>query len=151
MRRRIAGLLLAVLTAWLSPAAAEHLFMARSVLPFPEAMSALQEQIRAHGYRVSRVQRVDIGLTRMGYKTDKYRVVFFGRPDEVRTLTARYPQLATYLPLKIAIFAEEQESLLVSADPMEIYDFVDAPEVRAARAAWSRDIMSIFEALRGME
>ena len=63
---------------------AEDIVMARSTLPFPEAMLALQESIRAHGYTLSRVQRVDIGLTGMGYKTDKYRIVFAGKPDEIR-------------------------------------------------------------------
>jgi len=50
---------------------AEDIVMARSTLAFPEAMLALQESIREHGYTLSRVQRVDIGLTGMGYKTDK--------------------------------------------------------------------------------
>jgi uncharacterized protein (DUF302 family) len=151
MKTRILGLLMAGLLAWLPTASAEHLLMARSVQPFPEAMSTLQERISAHGYTVSRVQRVDIGLTKMGYKTDKYRVVFFGKADEVKALIAKYPELGAYLPLKIAIFAEEQESLLISADPVEIYDFVDAPEVKAARERWSAAISAIFDEMRAIE
>ncbi len=34
---------------------------------FPEAMNALQSAIAEEGYKVSRVQRVDIGLTGSGY------------------------------------------------------------------------------------
>ena len=54
-------------------------------------MLALQESIRDHGYIVSRVQRVDIGLTGMGYKTDKYRIVFAGKAEEIRTSQKRRP------------------------------------------------------------
>ena len=43
--------------------AAEELFMVRSQLAFPEAMTVLQQTIRENGYQVSRVQRIDIGLT----------------------------------------------------------------------------------------
>jgi len=71
--RRRAGLLLAALLAWAAlPAAADELTMVRSVQPFPEAMLTLQEAIKAQGYTITRVQRVDVGLTRMGYKTDLY-------------------------------------------------------------------------------
>ena len=69
------------------------LMMMRSSQPFPETMSELQAIIKSHGYVVSRVQRVDIGLTMMGYKTDKYRVVFFGKYDELQELTNKYPEL----------------------------------------------------------
>ena len=43
-------------------------------------MAVLQHAIGTQGYTLSRVQRVDIGLTESGFKTDKYRVVFFGKP-----------------------------------------------------------------------
>lgn len=151
MSKRMPWLLLAGLLAWLPTASAEHLLMARSVQPFPEAMSTLQESIRAHGYQVSRVQRVDIGLTKSGYKTDKYRVVFFGKPDEVRTLVAAHPEMAAYLPLKLAIFAEENESLLIAADPAEIYDFVEGADAAAARQRWSHDVNAIFDDIRAAE
>lgn len=151
MNTRLSWLLLAGLLAWLPSASAEHLLMARSVQPFPEAMSTLQERIKAHGYQISRVQRVDIGLTRSGYKTDKYRVVFFGKPEEVKTLVDAHPELAVYLPLKMAIFAEENESLLIASNPEEIYDFVDSPDVVAARSRWLHDISAIFAEIRAIE
>ena len=70
-------MVLIALLAWqfAVPVNAEEILMARSLQPFPETMLALQDSIRDHGYTLSRVQRVDIGLTGMGYKTDKYRIV----------------------------------------------------------------------------
>ncbi len=63
---------------------ASDLIMARSHEKFPEAMLTLQTSVKEHGYTVARVQRIDIGLTGMGYKTDKYRVVFVGKADEIQ-------------------------------------------------------------------
>jgi uncharacterized protein (DUF302 family) len=107
------GLLLLALQS----AAADELIMIRSVLPFPEAMLVLQDSIAAHGYTVSRVQRIDVGLTGMGYKTDLYRIVFAGKLDEIRMLTRQAPQLIPYLPPKISIFAEGEQTVLVTLTP----------------------------------
>jgi uncharacterized protein (DUF302 family) len=90
--------------------------MVRSLQPFPEAMLTLQESIRDHGYTISRVQRVDIGLTGMGNKTDKYRIVFFGKVDEVRGLTGKAPQMIPYLPFKISIFAKGGQTILITSN-----------------------------------
>ncbi|MDH3526718.1 MAG: DUF302 domain-containing protein [Gammaproteobacteria bacterium] len=125
-------------------AAAEELLMARSKQPFPETMLALQESIRAHGYTVSRVQRVDIGLTGMGYKTDKYRIVFAGKLDEIRYLSEKAPQLIPYLPPKISIFAEGSQTILVSANP-KLYAEIAGDAVEPAFFdRWESDLRSIF-------
>ncbi len=65
-----------ILLCFAATTSASDLLMVRSQQGFPEAMLTLQTSIREHGYAISRVQRIDIGLTGMGYKTDKYRIVF---------------------------------------------------------------------------
>ena len=110
----------------------------------PEAMLALQESIREHGYTVSRVQRIDVGLTGMGYKTDKYRIVFAGKIDEIREMTRRSPQLAAYLPPKISIFAESGHTVLVSMNP-EIFAEIAGDAIDPVIFdRWSSDLRSIF-------
>jgi len=127
---------------------AEDLLMVRSPHSFPEAMLALQSAIDGHGYTLSRVQRVDIGLTGSGFVTDKYRVVFFGKIDEIRTLTTRYPQLIPYLPLHMTIFAEDEETLVVMEDPARLAQVVTDPEAAAQFRRWHNDALSIFDELR---
>jgi uncharacterized protein (DUF302 family) len=127
---------------------AEDLMMLRSTQPFPETMSTLQNVIKQHGYVVSRVQRVDIGLTNMGYKTDKYRVVFFGKHEELEQLTDTYPELAAYLPLKIAIFSEETETLLVTTDPIKFSEMFPDEALKKHFKQWSEDTGSIFNQIR---
>jgi uncharacterized protein (DUF302 family) len=99
---------------------AQGLLMARTELDFPEAMAALQQSITEHGYRVSRVQRVDYGLTRRGFETDRYRVVFFGKAEEIDELVSSHPEMIPFLPLKVVIFAEEDQTLVTAIDPGEL-------------------------------
>jgi len=124
--------------------AAEEMIMIRSVLPFPEAMLALQESIAAHGYTVSRVQRIDIGLTGMGYKTDKYRVVFAGKIDEIRELTSKSPKLTPYLPPKVSIFAEGEQTILVTINPRIYAEIAGDAIDPVIFDRWESDLRSIF-------
>ena len=125
-------------------AVAEDMIMTRSVLAFPEAMLALQASIAAHGYTVSRVQRIDIGLTGMGYKTDKYRIVFAGKIDEIRELTRKAPQLTPYLPPKISIFAEGDQTILVTINPKEYAAIAGDAVDPVFFDRWESDLRSIF-------
>lgn len=148
MKRWLPALLLCLLSL---PSTAEDMLMVRSHAAFEESMLMLQEAISKQGYVLSRVQRVDIGLTGSGYKTDKYRVVFFGKPEEVRELSTRYPGLIPYLPLQIAIFAEADETLLVAANPMRLSTAYDDPELDKRFARWEQDLQGILDRVRAGE
>jgi len=130
-----------------SQSQADDLLMARTRLSFPEAMLKLQDSIREQGYTVSRVQRVDIGLTTSGYATDKYRVVFFGTAELIKRLSDNYPQLIPYLPFKIAIFAEGEETLLIAANPRQLTDKTH-PELEDVMKKIEKDMLLIFETMR---
>ena len=144
--KRLPGIILYALILMQLPQAAlaEDMIMTRSVLAFPEAMLALQESIAAHGYTVSRVQRIDIGLTGMGYKTDKYRIVFAGKIGEIRELTNKAPQLTPYLPPKIAIFAEGDQTILVTINPKLYADIAGETIEPVFFDRWESDLRSIF-------
>ena len=138
----------AALLLGLAAARADELVMVRSLQAFPETMLTLQEAIRRHGYVISRVQRVDVGLTRMGYKTDLYRVVFYGKPEEIRRLRRDYPDLIPYLPLKLSVFAENGQTLVVGVRPLALWAFFDHPELFDMFARWDRDLQSILDEVR---
>ena len=129
---------------------AEQLMMARTKQNFPEAMLKLQETIRNFDYTVSRVQRIDIGLTASGYATDKYRIVFFGTEKEIALISKKYPHLTPYIPWKIAIFAEQQDTLLVSANPMQLSN-KQHPGADKYLLKWKTDIEKIMNILRESE
>lgn len=148
MKRIPAALLLAGALLFSANLLAAQLIMVRSTQSFPETMLALQEAITAQGYTVSRVQRVDVGLTASGYATDRYRVVFFGKADEVHEITGKHPEMIPYLPWKIVIFAEEEETLMVTYDPESFSAFFPDEDLAEAFAAWRRDIHEILERVR---
>ena len=150
---RLSSLLLVVLLLgqWPVQATADGLLMVRTALTFPEAMLALQESIRDHGYTVSRVQRVDIGLTGMGYKTDKYRIVFAGKYDEIREVSDKVPELVAYMPPKISIFAEGEQTILVTAHP-SLYAGIAGDRVDPVIFdRWESDLLSIMHDVRTAE
>lgn len=130
---------------------ADELMMARITRPFPEAMQTLQDTIRARGYTVSRVQRVDVGLQSGGFQTAEYRIVFFGRPEEIRTLAQAHYELIPYLPLNIVVFAEGDDTLILAASPLKLAAFFDGAELRPTFARWEQDMRSIFSELKSAD
>ena len=148
MRKVIQYLMLFVLTVFAAPSMAADLLMVRTRQNFPEAMLTLQTSIREHGYEVTRVQRIDVGLTGMGYKTDKYRVVFVGKPKEIQYLVNKYPVLAAYMPPQISIFAEHDETVLVTANPMVYAEMISDESDKVLFRRWESDVYSVFDDIK---
>ncbi len=140
-----------ILLCFAATTSASDLLMVRSQQGFPEAMLTLQTSIREHGYAISRVQRIDIGLTGMGYKTDKYRIVFVGKPKEIQYLVDKYPVLAAYMPPQISIFAESGETVLVTANPMIYAEMIDNEKDKVLFKRWESDVYSVFDDIRDAE
>jgi uncharacterized protein (DUF302 family) len=149
--RILQRLLLVSTLAFGTTAVADELILARVPAAFPETMNTLQEVIRNHGYTVSRVQRVDVGLTKTGYQTAEYRVVFFGKPEQIEKLPQRYPELVPYLPLSITIFAERDETLLVALNPTKLSDFFPQKELRKYFQEWEQAVVDIVEKVKAEE
>jgi uncharacterized protein (DUF302 family) len=144
--RSIGSFLLLVCLAL--PAQAADLLTVRSQQNFEEAMSTLQSAIAARGYRVSRVQRVDVGLEAKGYKTDRYRVVFYAKPGQLEQLADKYPTLIPYLPLNVAIFAEGGNTILAAPRPSILREMFPQPELQPIFEGWEKDVTSILDEVR---
>ena len=130
------------------PAVGQGLLMARSTQMFPEAMTQLQGAIGARGYTVTRLQEVNENLAKMHYQSDMYRVVFFGKYQEVKELSEKHPDLIPYLPLSITIFAEGDQAVLVAAHPLAFAEFFPDPELKVVFERWERDLISIMDEVR---
>lgn len=133
----------------LLPVHANDLIMVRSKQDFPETMTNLQHAILNHGYHITKVQRVDIGLTASGFKTDKYRLVFLGNKYMLEKLPNKYPELIPYVPLKIAIFAEDGQTLMVAMNMENLEKYYPGkPEISKAFRQWRKDLLSILHEAR---
>ena len=150
---KLSRLLLVALLVFQWPALlhADGLVMVRTSLKFPEAMLALQGSISEHGYTVSRVQRVDVGLTGMGYQTDMYRIVFAGKYEEIREICDKVPELVAYMPPKISIFAEGDQTILVTPHP-SLYAGIAGDRLDPVMFhRWASDLESILHDVRTAE
>ena len=150
-RRSLRWALAALTVLAATPSLSQDLLMVRSRQDFPEAMISLQESLREHGYSLTRVQRVDIGLTHAGYRTDKYRIVFFGKKAEIDRVTEHHPELIPYLPLQVAIFAENGETLVVGPNPGRFVEIFPATELAVIFQRWESDLRSILDDVRKAE
>jgi len=137
------------LTLFLSaPALAEGLLMARTDNQFPEAMTLLQSAISSHGYKITRLQQVNENLAKRHFKSDMYRVVYFGKYDEIKQATATHPELIPFLPLSITIFAEGDQAILVASHPRMLETFFPDPGLKPLFERWEKDTAAIMDEVR---
>lgn len=132
-----------------APVSAQGLIMARSNQMFPESMTLLQAAITSRGYSITRLQQVNENLAKMHYPSDMYRVVFFGKYDEIKAITARHPDLIPYLPLSITIFAEDNQAILVANHPRTFEEYFPYPELKPVFEQWESDLVQIMDEMRG--
>lgn len=129
-------------------AAADNMIMGRVPMRAEIVLEYVKSSIEEHGYTIAHLQLCDGGMTDFGYETDFYRVVFFGKIDEVRMISARYPELVSYLPLKIAVIAEKDETLLTVLNPEALAPFYDDETIQIQLGRWQSDLESIFDDVR---
>lgn len=149
MKNRLLGCWLAglMLCASLS-AMANGLLMVRTDNQFPEAMTLLQNAISTRGYKITRLQEVNENLAKRDFKSDMYRVVYFGKYDEVKAVTASHPELTPFLPLSITIFAEGDQAILVASHPGLLARFFPDPRLKPLFDKWEVDMLAIMEEVR---
>ncbi|MBT9568561.1 MAG: DUF302 domain-containing protein [Thiobacillus sp.] len=145
LTRMIAGAVLALVVV--NAARADDLLMVRMEKPFPEAMTLLQSAISSRGYTITRLQQVNENLERRDFKSDMYRVVYFGKLEEIRKVSAQQPELMPFLPLNITIFAEGDQAILVSSRPKTLHGFFPNPALKAVLDRWEGDIVAIMDEL----
>ncbi len=127
---------------------ADNLLMVRVHQPLNATLNHLRNVIHEQGYKVTRVDLVNIGLLGMGYTSNEYRAVFFGKADEIHRLTREYPELVPYLPLRIAVFAEGESTLLVTLNPVVYGDFLPDGKPGEIIRQWRKDIETILSKMQ---
>jgi uncharacterized protein (DUF302 family) len=129
-------------------ATADNMIMARIPMHAEIVLEYVKSSVEEHGYTVAHLQLCDGGMKDFGYESDFYRVVFFGKIGEVRMISAKYPELVSYLPLKIAVVAEKDETLLTVLNPEALAPFFAEEELIIQLARWHNDLVSILEDVR---
>lgn len=142
--------LLLVLTLLVSSAAsmADNMVMSRIAMRAEIVLEYVKTSVEEHGYDIAHLQLCDGGMKDFGYESDVYRVVFFGKVDEVRWISEHHPELVSYLPLKIAVIAEGDETLITALNPEVLSPFFADRSVQIQVGRWSNDLNSIFQDVR---
>lgn len=131
-----------------APAVADGLLMARTKNQFPEAMTLLQSAISSRGYTITRLQQVNENLQKRHFASDMYRVVYFGKYDEIKQVTAKHPELIPFLPLNITVFAEGNQAILVASQPRMLEGIFTDPEMKPLFERWEKDTEAIIDEVR---
>jgi len=123
---------------------AENMIMLRVNSSYDNVMIALKDKLVEYSYKVAHVQKCDGGLHSMGYKSDDYKVVFFGKLKEVRYLSKKYPQIIPFVPLKVAVIKEADSVVLVALNPSSLTSYFKEKELTTQFRRWENDIRAIF-------
>lgn len=144
-----------MLLAWLLlvPAHAdEKLLTIRSPQAFDPALEQVQEVLKKHNFTVAHIQKCDGGLQDMGYTTDSYRIVFFGRLEEVRALSKTHPELVPLFPFKLAVYAEGKDTLFSILNPAELAPLLDADkDLQQQLTAWEKDFRAVLGEMQAVQ
>ncbi len=127
------------------PVNAENMIMTRIHMDFIDGQEKLAGLLGEYGYEVAHVQKCDGGLKGFGYSTDLYRTIFYGKLEEVRSLSDEYPELIPYLPLKMALIQERNSIVLVALNPQSLADYFPQAPLQVQFTRWESDIRSIFD------
>jgi len=145
MITRITSYLSLILLLMVGNAFADNMVMARVPMKADLTFEHLKDAIEGHGYSVAHVQLCDGGMKEFGYKSDLYRVVFFGKIEEVSHISEDHPEFVPYVPLKMTVVAERGETLLSIVNPQTyaVY-YPNDKDMQIQFARWYNDILSIL-------
>lgn len=126
---------------------AEEFAITRVNTDFANAWQALKEGVGEYQYKTAYLQRCDFALTQRNYKSDRYRILFFGQYEEMEYLSRKYPQIVPYLPLKVVVMEEGGSALLMN-NPITMLISSVAPEDAHIIERWHTDLQAIFASIR---
>jgi uncharacterized protein (DUF302 family) len=125
--------------------AQEKLLSVRTTQGFDATLERVQDVLKQHGFSVAHIQKCDSGLQGMGYKTDNYKIVFFGRVEEVRALSKQYPDLVPLFPFKLAIYVDGEETVMSVLNPEAVAPLLNTdPALQQQLTAWGKDFRAVL-------
>ena len=147
-------LLLAALLLLMGSAHAitNDMMMVRMHIKAEVAIEYLKSALEQRGYAIAHTQKCDGGMHSFGYTTDFYRSIFFGKGTEAREIAKAHPDFVSYIPLKMTVVAERDETVMSIVNPHAFDRFYsDDPMMLQHFKNWHHDILSIFSDLRAAE
>ena len=126
----------------------DELLIERVNAKFSYTWLALDKTIKANGYKAAYLQRCDFALNERHYKSDKYRILFFGQYDEMKAMSKKYPEIAPFIPLKVTVMEEGKHTLIITTPPITLLPLVKTDEDRMQIFRWNEDVKSILKQVK---
>jgi len=128
------------------------MMMLRMHMKADMAIEYLKSALEQRGYAIAHTQKCDGGMHSFGYTTDFYRSIFFGKGAEAREISKAHPDFVSYIPLKMTVVAEREETVMSIVNP-HVFDRFYSDDLMMLQyfKNWHHDILSIFSDLRAAE
>ena len=122
-----------------------QMLLVRADHKFEDTLDIVKDVLHKNGFEVAHVQRCDGGLKHMGYNTDKYRIVFFGRLEEVREISKTHSELIPFLPFKLLVYAEGNQSIISIMNPENLKGTLKDKAFNRKLEEWKDEFVKILE------
>ena len=136
--------ILIVLLLLASPLLADNLIMIRTPLQFDDAEKRLKDAVAEYGYTVLEVNPINLSLVAADFSAEQYRAISLESSVGTAELLDRHPMLASFLPLRIILFAEHETSVLVTLNPLYLKNYFTDEELAGFFWQWNRDLHQIL-------
>ena len=117
----------------------------KSIQDYANAMSDVQMHLEDMGFKVEFVQRIDVGLAKAGYHSDKYRIVFFMPKHGVADVLSKRADLASMFPLKVTVYRDKGKVYVFGVKSASLLDASVPADVRAHFQTWDKKVDSIVK------
>lgn len=125
----------------------DQLVTKKSAQEFDNAIADVQMALEQNGFKVEFVQRIDIGLAKAGYRSDKYRIVFFMPEQGVEAVLLKRADLAELFPLKVTVYRDNGKVYMLRAQSASQLDNSVPADVRSHFRAWDRKVNQVIKNL----
>jgi uncharacterized protein (DUF302 family) len=126
----------------------DKLLIERVDANFADTWAALSETVAAYHYQEAYLQRCDFALKERHYKSDKYRILFFGQYDEIKKMSKKYPKITPFLPLKVTVMEEGGHTLMIATPPITLSSLVKTHDDRMIIFRWQEEMKSILKQVK---
>jgi uncharacterized protein (DUF302 family) len=114
---------------------------------FNNTWQALNDKVDEYNYKTAYLQRCDFALNERDYKSDKYRILFFGEYKKMEYLSRKYPAIVPYLPLKVVVMAEGDNTIIIN-NPLQILLPTLEDKDKEIINKWQQDLDKIFAEIK---
>ena len=116
-----------------------------TVRDFDITMTEVQEGLLKRGYTIDKIQPIDKGLDKAGYKLENYRVIFYRNKIDSKRIHNSHPEFTTLLPLTLTIVKDKHGTKIISTPYKMLLKNAPADYIKRLVLKWKKDSREIVK------